>query len=98
VSQNCPIKQGNLERAMEKRTFDLKTPDLGDSDKIELVKWYLKLGDLVSEGQEILELVTDKASFPVESPVEGSLDEIYFPEGSQVKKGDILGRLATKTS
>ena len=92
--QNCPIKQGKLESAMEKRTFDLKTPDLGDSDKIELVKWYLKQGESVSEGDEILELVTDKASFPIESPMDGVLTEILFQEGSQVKKGDILGRLS----
>jgi len=83
---------------MEKITFDLKTPDLGDSDKIELVKWYLKKGDSVSEGQEILELVTDKASFPVESPYEGKLTELFYPEGSQVKKGDILGRLSISPS
>lgn len=78
---------------MEKSYFELKTPDLGDTDKIELVTWYVKPGDTISIGQEVLELVTDKAAFPMESPKKGRLDKINFPEGAVVKKGDILGVL-----
>jgi pyruvate/2-oxoglutarate dehydrogenase complex dihydrolipoamide acyltransferase (E2) component len=71
---------------MEKKYFDLKTPDLGDSDKIELVKWYINLGEKVLEGQEVLELVTDKAAFPLESPLAGILSKKNFSEGAVVKK------------
>lgn len=81
---------------MEKTFFDLKTPDLGDTEKIELVKWYKKKGDPIEEGEEVLELVTDKAAFPMESPRSGHLSEILETEGSVVKKGDILGRLELK--
>jgi pyruvate/2-oxoglutarate dehydrogenase complex dihydrolipoamide acyltransferase (E2) component len=78
---------------MEKRFFDLQTPDLGDTEKIELVKWYKKIGDPILEGDEVLELVTDKAAFPMESPRTGRLVEILFSEGSVVKKGEILGQM-----
>ncbi|MCE9500859.1 MAG: lipoyl domain-containing protein [Leptospira sp.] len=74
-----------------KEEFDLKTPDLGDSESIELVKWYVKEGADIDEGQEILELVTDKAAFPVESPFKGRLQKILKPEGSKVITGEILG-------
>lgn len=74
-----------------KNYFELKTPDLGDTDKIELIKWYTKIGDKVQEGQEILELVTDKAAFPVESPVNGVLSEIRVPAGAIVQKYEVLG-------
>ena len=40
-----------------KKYFELKTPDLGDTDKIELIKWYTQVGENIKEGQEILELV-----------------------------------------
>ena len=74
-----------------KKQFELKTPDLGDTDKIELIKWYTQVGDLVKEGQEILELVTDKAAFPVESPINGILSEIRVSAGAVVQKYEVLG-------
>ena len=73
------------------KEFLLKTPDLGDTEKIELVRWLRKVGDSVSKGDEMIELVTDKAAFPVESPYSGILKKIIMDEGSVVKKGDILG-------
>lgn len=73
------------------KEFLLKTPDLGDTEKIELVRWLRKEGDSVSQGDEMIELVTDKAAFPVESPYSGILKKIIIEEGSVVKKGDILG-------
>ncbi|MBM9592059.1 lipoyl domain-containing protein [Leptospira sp. 201903075] len=73
------------------KEFLLKTPDLGDTEKIELVRWLRKVGDSVTVGDEMIELVTDKAAFPVESPYAGTLKKILIPEGSVVKKGDILG-------
>lgn len=74
-----------------KNIFELKTPDLGDTDKIELIKWYTSVGETIKEGQEILELVTDKAAFPVEAPVNGVLSEIRVPAGAIVQKYEILG-------
>jgi pyruvate/2-oxoglutarate dehydrogenase complex dihydrolipoamide acyltransferase (E2) component len=79
-----------------KKYFELKTPDLGDTDKIELVKWYTELGESIEEGQEILELVTDKAAFPVEAPMSGTLSEIRVPAGSVVQKYEILGVMELK--
>lgn len=73
------------------KEFLLKTPDLGDTEKIELVRWLRKVGDSVVKGDEMIELVTDKAAFPVESPYSGTLKKIIMEEGSVVKKGDILG-------
>lgn len=73
------------------KEFLLKTPDLGDTEKIELVRWLRKVGDSIAKGDEMIELVTDKAAFPVESPYSGTLKKIIMEEGSVVKKGDILG-------
>ncbi|EMY70412.1 biotin/lipoyl-containing protein [Leptospira vanthielii] len=73
------------------KEFLLKTPDLGDTEKIELVRWLRNVGDSVTVGDELIELVTDKAAFPVESPYTGTLKKIIMEEGSVVKKGDILG-------
>ncbi|MBE7410756.1 MAG: lipoyl domain-containing protein [Leptospiraceae bacterium] len=77
------IKKENL--------FELTTPDLGDAEKIELAIWYVKPEENIEKGQEILELVTDKAAFPVESPYSGRLIEICIPKGSNVQRGQVLG-------
>lgn len=73
--------------------LDLKVPDLGDSDKIELVEWYVKEGQSIAKGDEILELVTDKAAFPMESPAAGRMQQIIVQAGNVVKKGELLGVL-----
>lgn len=73
------------------KRFELITPDLGDSERIELALWYVKPGQKIEAGQEVLELVTDKAAFPVESPYSGKLIDILIPKGSIVKNGQALG-------
>ncbi|MCZ8154562.1 MAG: hypothetical protein O9264_00475 [Leptospira sp.] len=78
---------------MEKKEFLLKTPDLGETEKIELVRWSFGLGDQIEIGDEVIELVTDKAAFPVESPHRGILKDIIVRAGSVVSKGEILGIL-----
>ena len=78
---------------MSQKEFLLQTPDLGDTEKIELIRWSYSVGDQIEIGDEVIELVTDKAAFPVESPYKGILKEIRIKAGSIVKKGDILGVL-----
>ena len=73
--------------------FELKTPDLGDSEEIELVKWYKKEGDIIEKDEEVLELVTDKAAFPIESPIKGKLTQIIKKNGTLVQKEEVLGIL-----
>jgi pyruvate/2-oxoglutarate dehydrogenase complex dihydrolipoamide acyltransferase (E2) component len=68
----------------------LKVPDIGDAERIELVTWYVQAGDHVDEGQELCELVTDKAAFPLESPRNGRVTEILKPAGSVVTVGEAL--------
>ena len=74
-----------------KKTLELRTPDLGDTDKIELLKWFVQVGDIVKEGDELVELVTDKASFPVEAPIDGKIIELYQNAGATVLKDQVLG-------
>jgi pyruvate/2-oxoglutarate dehydrogenase complex dihydrolipoamide acyltransferase (E2) component len=79
--------------AAESDIIPLLVPDVGDDSKIELISWNVSLGDSVSEGQEICELVTDKASFPLESPMDGIMHEIKAEAGSEVKVGQEIGSL-----
>jgi pyruvate dehydrogenase E2 component (dihydrolipoamide acetyltransferase) len=57
--------------------------------------WHLQEGDGVMEGQDIVELATDKATFSVPSPCKGKIAKIYFEEGELVKIGEVLAEIQT---
>ena len=68
----------------------MQVPNVGDASAIELVSWYVRADEEVSKGQELCELVTDKAAFPLEAPSNGRVLRILKPTGSQVEVGDAL--------
>lgn len=68
----------------------LNVPDIGDSDSIELVTWKVKAGDTVRKDQELCELVTDKAAFPLEAPFDGKVISLLRKQGDMVKVGETL--------
>jgi pyruvate dehydrogenase E2 component (dihydrolipoamide acetyltransferase) len=49
-----------------------------------ITKWFKEKGDSVSAGDILFSYETDKAAFDLESPIDGTLLEIFFPEGSEV--------------
>ncbi len=65
--------------------FVLHMPDLATVDAtVTVVAWLKEPGDEVKRGEPLLEVETDKAILPVESPVFGVLCEITAPTGSEV--------------
>jgi pyruvate dehydrogenase E2 component (dihydrolipoamide acetyltransferase) len=57
-------------------------PKLGQTvEQVTLVKWLVEDGAKVTQGQEICEVETDKAIFPVESPAKGYIHIGPFTEG-----------------
>ena len=71
----------------------LNVPDIGDADTIELVSWNVEAGARVQKGDELCELVTDKAAFPLEAPHTGKLTKILKPAGNTVEVGETLAHL-----
>src|SRR5664279_4151146 len=49
-----------------------------------ITKWFKKKGDMVSIGDILFSYETDKASFDLESPVEGILLDIFSGDGAEV--------------
>jgi 2-oxoisovalerate dehydrogenase E1 component len=58
-----------------------------------VVKWLKQPGQTVRTGEEIVEMETDKAVVPIESPADGTLAEILVAEGSVVKLGQQLAMI-----
>jgi pyruvate/2-oxoglutarate dehydrogenase complex dihydrolipoamide acyltransferase (E2) component len=76
--------------------IDLLIPDLGETGEIELVSWNIQEGSTFQEGDEICELITDKAAFSLEAPEAGTLLSILITPKSKVKSGDIAGKVKTR--
>ena len=52
----------------------IKMPDIGEGiAEVELVAWYVKVGDLVAEDQILADVMTDKATVEIPSPVSGKV-------------------------
>ena len=73
--------------------MEVKLPDLGDDagDSAKVTFWYFKEGDAVKEGEDLVEMMTDKATFNVPSPASGTLKELRVAESDEVQVGDVLG-------
>ena len=71
--------------------FEFYLPDIGEGlEDAEIVEWFVRPGDTVERDQALLEVLTDKASSELPSPVAGKVLRLNGEEGQRIKVGDIL--------
>lgn len=69
-------------------------PELGEGiEKATVSYWLIEVGKEVKEGDDLVEMATDKAVFNVPSPAAGILKEIVAQDGAEVKVGETLAIL-----
>jgi len=75
-------------------TVEVRLPQWGmamhDGD---VVKWLRTEGDRVTQGEELVEIETAKASATVEAPVSGRLVRILVEEGATADVGQVLAEI-----
>jgi len=70
---------------------ELKLPELAEGINEAVVSfWHFKEGDSIKEGDEAVEMATDKAVFNVPCKFSGVLKKIVAQEGNTVKVGQPL--------
>ena len=70
---------------------ELKLPELAEGVNEAVVSfWHFKEGDSIKEGDEVVEMATDKAAFNLPSKLSGTLKRITAKEGDTVKVGGVL--------
>lgn len=75
---------------------DVKLPELGEGvTEGELLKWLVKPGDSVKTDQAIAEIMTDKATVEVPSPMNGVVKELKYKVGEIVKVESVMITLET---
>lgn len=73
----------------------IEMPKLSDTmTEGTLIKWRKAVGDAVETGDVVAEVETDKAVMELEAFAEGTLSEIYVPEGGKARIGQKIASLA----
>jgi len=76
---------------------EFRFPDVGEGiTEGEIVKWHVKVGDIVDEDQTIAEVETDKAIVEIPSPYSGKILKLNFKEKDIVKVGEVLAAIGGK--
>jgi pyruvate/2-oxoglutarate dehydrogenase complex dihydrolipoamide acyltransferase (E2) component len=66
-------------------------PELGEGiEKATVACWHAAVGDMVSKEDDIVEVVTDKATFNVSAGALGVIKKICVEEGQVAKIGEVL--------
>jgi len=74
---------------MAKFTFNM--PDVGEGvAEAEVVEWHVKVGDRVEEDQHLVDVMTDKATIDIESPVSGVVTQLAGEVGDTIAIGAML--------
>jgi len=76
--------------------YIFKLPDLGEGTvEAEIVEWHVAPGDVVNEGDLIVDVMTDKANVEVPAPVDGTVLRVNGEPGEMLAVGSELMALQT---
>ena len=70
--------------------MDIKVPDIGDSDNIEVIEILVKVGDSIEENDNLITIETDKASIDIPSTHAGIISSIHVSIGDKVSLNDLI--------
>ena len=71
--------------------FSFRLPDIGEGiAEAEIVAWHVKVGDRIEEDSQLADMMTDKATVEMESPVTGVVVELAGEVGDMVAIGSTL--------
>lgn len=74
---------------------ELKLPELGDGiQKAVVAVWHYQVGDRIKAGDDVVEVVTDKAAFSVSAERPGKLEQILVAQGQEAAIGQTLAVIA----
>lgn len=78
-------------------SFEFKFPDVGEGiHEGEIVRWRVKVGDIIKEDQPIAEVETAKAIVEIPSPKSGTVIALVGKEGQTIHVGDVLAVIGEK--
>lgn len=76
--------------------MEVHIPSIEGVEQVTISYWHYDIGDDVEEGEDLVELATEKATFNLPAPVSGKLEQILFEEGEVAKPGDVIAIIQEK--
>lgn len=71
--------------------YDFKFSDIGEGlHEGTILKWHVKVGDIVKEGDTLVEIETDKVNAELPSPVDGVIVKFGALEGALINVGETV--------
>ena len=75
-------------------TIDIVTPTGGESvTEGTILEWSVKVGDVVKDGDTVVEISTDKVDMELPAPASGTITEILAADGDTVTVGQVIARM-----
>ena len=87
----------NLTYPRRSALAEIRIPDLGDFDEVEVVELHVAEGDRIEEGDPVLTLETEKAAMDVPSPFAGVVEKISVGLGDSVSQGDLISIVSSES-
>jgi len=69
---------------------EIKVPDIGDFDAVEIIEVLVAVGDSIEENQDIITLESDKAAMEIPSSVAGTVMALNVAVGDKVAEGSVI--------
>ena len=76
--------------------IEIRIPDIGDFEDVEIVEILVGPGDRVEVDEPIISIESDKATMEVPSPVAGEILELRVSLGDSVSEGTVLALVAVE--
>ena len=77
--------------------YEFRLPDIGEGvAEGEVVRWFVKEGDLIRSDDPLVSVLTDKANVEIPSPKTGRVVGIHAQVGEKVKVGGLLVTIETE--
>src|ERR1700712_662384 len=71
--------------------YVFKLPDVGEGTaEAEIVAWHVKVGDVVAEDQNLVDVMTDKATVEMTAPVSGKVISLRGEPGEMAPVGSVI--------
>jgi pyruvate dehydrogenase E2 component (dihydrolipoamide acetyltransferase) len=71
--------------------YEFRLPDIGEGVvEGEIVKWKVKEGQVLTQDQPMVEVMTDKATVEIPAPKPGKVERILVGEGKICKVGEVM--------
>jgi pyruvate dehydrogenase E2 component (dihydrolipoyllysine-residue acetyltransferase) len=75
--------------------IELKVPDIGDFDEVEIIEVLVAVGDSVEENQDLITLESDKAAMEIPATHAGVITALNVAIGDKVAEGAVIATIET---